>query len=1785
MQRSKELSFSESRPPLAIVGIGAIFPGSTEAGGFWRDVVTGRDLITEVPPHYWLVDDFYDPNPRAPDKTYCKRGAFLSKVSFDPIAFGIPPANLPSTDTCQLLALVAAKQVMDDAAATFERVDRERTSVILGVAAGLELVGEMAGRLQRPIWVKSLREHGLPEDEVQTICDRIADHSVPWNESTFPGLLGNVVTGRIANRFDLGGTNCTCDAACASSFSALSMAANELYLGDSDLVITGGVDTTNDPFLFLCFSKTPALSLKNDCRPFSSEADGTMLGEGVGMLALRRLEDAERDGDRIYAVIRGIGTSSDGRAKSVYAPRPEGQARALRRAYQAAGYGPETVELVEAHGTGTVAGDAAEFEALTSVFGVTGRTDRHWCALGTIKSQMGHTKAAAGAAGLLKVALALRHGVLPPTIKVDAPDPRLDYDASPFYLNARTRPWIRSSDHPRRASVSSFGFGGTNFHITLEEYVGPLKRQAPRRRVMPTELVLVGAPSPAELSSRCRELVQQIEEGGSGMLVHLAHESQRAPFAQGDGGRLAIVAGSEADLARKLGQAADMLDSRGGEAAFSLPSGLHYSPATAPGSVALLFPGQGSQYLEMGTDLAQTFELARQVWDRTADLEPVAGIRLHEVVFPHPVFSEEERRAQEQRLTATEWAQPAIGAASLATLALLRAVGLERPVAVGGHSFGEVTALYAAGVLESEADLLRVARRRGELMAEAGRDVPASMTAVVHGAEELAALLRQEGLDGEVTIANINSPRQTVLSGPTAAIEAAERMLGAHKLQVRRLPVSTAFHSKVVEHAARPFVEFLDGVDFGTPALPVYANSEAAPYPHDGAAMRQLLARQIARPVRFAQMIEAMWEAGARIFVEVGPGSVLTSLVGQCLAQRDHLALATDRKGQHGVTSLWGALGQLLVAGLKLDLAPLWQDHVVVDPRLRERPKLEVAIDGVNHGKIYPPPGGAEALPRPNPPRSTPETPDRPTAPGIESPPKSITAMSEKRSPFPTQTPSLTQGASTSSRPVWPIAAAPDGWLQAFQEIQRQTAEAHAAYQRAMADSHMAFLRTAESASLHLHAAITGQPVTAPMDLAAGQLSAPMQLAPPDRLIGPPAAAPSPVEPMPRPVEPLPPTVQPPVGVMQPPAGAPAVDQRSPLERAGGADSGLEVVDFQELLLEVVAEKTGYPREILSMEMSLEADLGIDSIKRVEILSALQERMPGLPEVDASEIPSLQTLGQVLQFIEEKTAGGGNGDGDGNGSGGGNGNRCQELEEGSTPGRGPRAATGCEIQRAVVREVATAGGGGSLIEEIERARVALVDGGSGLGQELAAVLERRGIKAAVATASSIPEDATGVLFLGGLCDLSNIDHALTINRQAFEVARRIAPRMMQGGFFVTVQDTGGDFGLSGGAGDRAWLAGMGALVKTAALEWPGARVRAIDLERGGRSTGTLAEAIAEELGRGATEVEVGLHADGSRTTLKTEPAASLPAGDEAVDSQSVLLVSGGARGVTAATVVELARRHQPRLVLVGRTVLEEEPDRYRQAADDAALKRVLLEQARAEGREVSPAEIGARAAHLLAAREVRSTLEQLRRAGASVRYLNVDVRDEAALRQALADVRQQWGPVTGLIHGAGVLADRAIADKTSEQFDRVFGTKVEGLRALLAVTADDPLRVICLFSSVAARLGNVGQCDYAMANEVLGRVAAAEARRRQGCVVRVIDWGPWEGGMVTPALSSFFRGRGVPLIPLETGARMLVEELRLQGESGDAAVEVIIGGAPPAELLGSAGLGRSQPAAGAAALG
>ncbi|MEU8626845.1 SDR family oxidoreductase [Streptomyces sp. NPDC048669] len=1780
--------------PIAVVGVGAQVPGATDAAGYWRIVTGGRDLITEVPASRWRVEDHYDPDPAAPDKTYARRGAFLSEVDFDPMAYGVPPANLPATDASQLLALMVADQVLTDAGGP-AGVDRDRTGVVLGAAA-LELLPHMYGRTQRPVWLAGLREGGLGEAEAQAVCDRISARFAPWQESTFPGLLGNVVAGRIANRFDLHGINHTTDAACASSLAALSTAVGELSLGRADLVISGGVDTGNDIGMFLCFSKTPALSPSGDCRPFSAAADGTMLGEAVVMYALKRLSDAERDGDRIHAVIRGIGTSSDGRSTAIYAPLPAGQARALRRAYEEAGYGPETVELVEAHGTGTKAGDTAELAALGEVFGTSGRTDGQWCAIGSVKSQIGHTKCAAGAAGLLKAVMALHHKVLPPTVKVERPNPAAAAPDGPFYVNTETRPWVRPAGHPRRAAVSSFGFGGSNFHVTLEEYEpsGAAGRAALRHRSAPSELVLFSGASPSDL------VPPRTDDGRP--LTALARESHTS-FSSAARVRLAVVATDAEDLREKYAQAVALIRQRPGTG-FSTPNGVRYACGeAAPGRIGFLFPGQGSQYVGMGADLAMLAPAAQAVWDRLGGAR-FDGRPLHRVVFPPPAFTDEERAARRTLLDATEWAQPALAVHSLALLEVVRELGL-RPDCVAGHSFGELVALHCAGALDA-GSLVGLARRRGELMRDAVVS-PGAMLAVAADRAHVAEVLAGGGF-GDIWPANHNSPRQVVLSGSVEAVVRAEKAFSAEGTGTRRLATSTAFHSPLVAPAVEPLAAYLRTVPLTEPRIEVYGNADAAPYPSSPDEVRHRIAAHLASPVLFQDQIEAMYAAGVRTFVEVGAGTTLTGLVGQILGDREHAAVPLDRPARPGADTLHAALGELAVRGVPFDLDPLWAPYTPPGTAAKERePRMTVKISGANYSRL-PPPSAASAQPPPAPEREPERRPQPAPVPVPVSASDTPAVLMPAYTPSPAHTPQPA-AYGTASTPWQPepepvheadapydagAGGAVDGdWLAAVESVQRQTAEAHAACQRMLTDSHMAFLRMTETTLAAMlgvsHAGgamdVPAPPAPLPLPRASSPRRVPAPVAPPTPVAtGVPAAAPVPAPTAPAPVE----TVE--TGAASSPAPAPAP--------APGADAvPLSPSELGELLLSVVARLTGYPAAMLNLDMELEADLGVDSIKRVEILSVVRRQVGDMATGDVGQLGKLRTLREIVETL---TAGARPPEASGPGTravepladvvsdvvtpavpearehAGSAGiaevSAVGEVPELPAPRAGSREET--PLTRLVPRAVESPASGLATAGLLDGPVMVTGQGAGGCGITglVARKLTERGVDATAV--ARVPADARGVVHLGGLTASEAPDEAQEVHRSALRAARAVAAQAAEGGgLFVTVQDTGGDFGLGGHAPGRAWLGGVAGLARTAAKEWPDASVRVVDCERGGRDDEEVAEAIVRELLEGGADLEVGLRADGTRALVRMVPEPVTPGGTGRISSASVIVATGGARGVTAAALLDLARTHRPRIVLLGRTDLAAEPAGLASAADEPALTRLLAERSAGDAADSSPARIAERARQILAAREVRTTLAGLEAAGSPARYVQVDARDGDALAAALRDVRETWGPVTGIVHGAGVLADKRIVDKTDEQAELVMSTKVDSLRALLAATADDPLDTICLFSSVVAVFGNPGQSDYAMANEILHQVASAEQARRPGCLVRCVAWGPWQGGMVTPALAARFGRSGVPLIPLDQGAAAFTAEL--DGTADEARV-VLAAGNDPAALSPAGDPRRAQ---------
>ncbi|PCH95055.1 MAG: polyketide-type polyunsaturated fatty acid synthase PfaA, partial [Bacteroidetes bacterium] len=921
MDMKSELEKLLGKNPVAIIGMASMFAGAKNLEEYWENIVEGVDCITDVPDTRWSIEDYYDPDPLVPDKTYCKVGGFLPDIDFNPMEFGLPPNILEVTDASQLLALLVARDALIDAGYApgsdkFSAEIKEKTGVVLGVGGGQKLITPLTARLQYPVWRRALQASGIPENEIEGIIEKMKTAYIPWNENSFPGMLGNVISGRVANRFDLGGINSVVDAACAASLSAVKMGLSELIEGRCDMMLTGGVDTDNSPFMYMSFSKTPAFSQKGSIRPFDHESDGMLIGEGVGMVVCKRLVDAVRDGDRIYATIKGIGSSSDGRFKSVYAPRPKGQALAMQRAYDEAGYEASSVGLIEAHGTGTGAGDLSEGESMKMVFGKNDATLNH-VALGSVKSQIGHTKAAAGVAGLIKAALALHNKVLPGTINVTKPNPNLNVETSPAYVNSETRPWFKkSTEAPRRASVSAFGFGGVNLHVALEEVKEEQKGKY--RTHNKHKIVLLSGDDANQLIADCDSHIEQLRgDDPKDYLTKLSIQSQSDNISKKNA-RLGFVASDVEEALDKLIVAKELLQEKQAETSWEQPlKGIWFrnKAESISGKVVALFAGQGSQYVNMGKELAMSYPAIRDSFGKTnRNFVKAKEKQLTDYVFPIPVFSDDERAQQEEQLTHTELAQPSIGALTAGMYRLLESAGFTADF-YAGHSLGEISALWAAGVIDDKAYYALV-KARGAAMGAKYKGDRGSMLAVKSDVSTLTPFIKSFK---DVKIANQNSDTQVILGGGTASIkELAEKLIG-EGMVAKILPVSAAFHTPFVKHAQKPFAAKIKGTKFKTSKKKVYSNTTGKVYENKIASYKSTLTKHMLSTVLFKEQIENIHKDGGRIFVEFGPKSILSNLVKEILADKEHLSIALNSNAKKDSdVQLREAVVQLVVLGMDL---------------------------------------------------------------------------------------------------------------------------------------------------------------------------------------------------------------------------------------------------------------------------------------------------------------------------------------------------------------------------------------------------------------------------------------------------------------------------------------------------------------------------------------------------------------------------------------------------------------------------------------------------------------------------------------------------------------------------------------------------------------------------------------------------------------------------------------------------------------------------------------------------
>ena len=932
---------------IAIVGTGAILPDAPNVPTFWENIKNGRYSVTEVDPQRWDPALYYDPDPAAPDKTYSKIGGWVRQFIWEPRTWHmpLPPCVVDAMDGAQKWAIACTREALEDYGYPKRPLNPDRTAVILGNAMAGEKHYLTALRIYFPEYARELAEipsfAALPEairrDITHALHDRMAKLLPEVTEDSMPGELANCIAGRIANLFNFHGPNYVCDAACASAMAAMNAAIEGLVEKDFDVAITGGIDRNMGAPTFVKFSKIGALSATGT-RPYAEGADGFVMGEGAVIFLMKRLADAEHDGDKIYAVLRGMGGSSDGKGKGITAPNPIGQRFAVERAWQNAGLSPATATYFEGHGTSTRVGDVVEVQSLTEVLH-SYHLPTHSIGLGSVKSNFGHLKGAAGAAGFLKASLALRDKVLPPSVHCAHLNPDIDFVHSPLYVNSELKPWIVPPDVVRRAGLSAFGFGGTNFHAVLEEYipqrgngngkrsvaVGEIPGNVTEARETTKEFVsasaspvkaplrgalVIGAASEGDLVERLRRVEKDAKAGRAPAPSAPANADLRAPE------RLAIDYSDAAELAVKAASALKALAANQVTMWKPLrPQGIFRGHGPAA-KVAFLYPGQGSQYVNMLKPLRDQEAIVAEVFDE-ADrvMTPLLGKPLSQFIFVNHDDAEAVAKA-EDNLRQTAITQPAVLAADRALTRLLAAYGLT-PDFTMGHSLGEYAALVAADALPF-ADALEAVSARGREMTQVAMADNGRMAAVFAPLAEIERLLKT--ISGYVVIANINSEHQSVIGGASKAVEQAIDLFQKAGYDVSALPVSHAFHTSIVEPASQPLRRVLERLQLKSPRLPIVANTNGKFYPTGPNVVPQMLdilAQQVASPVQFVTGLHTLYDAGARVFVEVGPKKALQGFAEDVLGPcGDIVWLFTNHPKVGDIAAFNQALCCLYAAGL-----------------------------------------------------------------------------------------------------------------------------------------------------------------------------------------------------------------------------------------------------------------------------------------------------------------------------------------------------------------------------------------------------------------------------------------------------------------------------------------------------------------------------------------------------------------------------------------------------------------------------------------------------------------------------------------------------------------------------------------------------------------------------------------------------------------------------------------------------------------------------------------------------
>ncbi|MDZ8187165.1 MAG: SDR family NAD(P)-dependent oxidoreductase [Nostoc sp. ChiSLP02] len=1709
-----------SQPRIAVIGMGCWYPGARDLRQLWENILSRRRQFRESPVQRLPLADYYDPDPAVPDKTYGKRMAVIEGFDFDWASKRIPKTVVETADIAHWLALEVAIAALQDSGYTKANVPNERTGVILGNSLTGEQTRSNNMRLRWPFIERVIqtaaKAKGLPLQVVDELTTAMQEYykSVfsPFTEDTLSGNLSNTIAGRICNFFNFHGGGYTVDGACSSSLIAVATAANALSNGDLDLALAGGVDISLDTFELVGFAKTGALTSK-DMTVYDKKASGFIPGEGAGFVVLKRLEDARADNDYIYAVLNGWGISSDGKG-GLTAPSREGQAKALRRAYNRAGYSLSQVDFIEGHGTGTPVGDRAELEGIALAMGADSETNFRSCGVTSFKSLVGHTKAAAGIGGFIKAVMAVNRRVIPPLAGCNEPSEVFDKAARSLYPVMQGE--IRQPTDTLRAGVSAMGFGGINCHVTLESGDAPATQLEPSIdeeallvSAQETEIFVLSAASIAGLLQRIDALLPKVQGLSLSELIdlasHLAQKvNQELPV------RAAIIARSPDELVERLTFLQELLNAKPlaeGEVILNSQQGIWVGHKVQPSRIGFLFPGQGSQKLNMARTLVQRFSWAKELVNRADKwLQEIGVPGINESIY-QPVdraINGEQLEEWSGKIAQTEIAQPAICLTSLLWMRYLQHLGLN-PVAVGGHSLGELTAFHAAGAFDEQA-LIRLAAVRGRAMSACKQG--GSMVSIACSRVKAEELLKQ--VNGYVAIANINSPNQIIISGERSSIEQVIELAAAEEIRTHKLPVSHAFHSQLVSEAAQYLHKYELIPDRLSNTTLDLVSSVDGKQPPIGLQLREHFAHQVLAQVDFVSLVKTL-EQICDVLIEVGPGKVLSGLVNDITGLQGLECLPVEAKPGFD-QSLNTMLANVFVRGHNINWEALYEGRLVRPfVPASERIFIDNPVErpfAVSATHSSPSLGiGSESLLN-----------------------YSLFAEHNHTSPEVLQDYLARRGkfiaeVIRADMQTLPLAATPQNGARITHAVNGNGS--HSTVSTLLKPAETNTNQSVEFLLADLIVRQTGyvrESITAELrlldDLNLDSIKAGEIVAEAAKQYGV-------------------------AGKIDPPALANATIQEIAETIRSFISNGHEAASIiptsltkttdaiASSLTDLIIQQTGYVRESITAELRLLDDLNLDSIKAGEVVAEAAKLFGAAGKIDPPSLANA-TIQEIAETIHNYIP---NNNGNGNGIKISESSSTVSLKQDFRQNNGKITAIGPELTRKqlvrdyivqnVPEEIPSVALGRQMEENWQAANVLILYELSN-ADKIAALSDQLRTQGAQVQSLTFAEASPQTL-----ANSLNLTHFIAVlpstpNAQLssearligmIERLRSIATPPLASRDHTTVayvQFSGGYFGAKLPLPDIDQCCTVG-FAASLHLERTDLKVRVIDFSPT-VDPNNLAECVFRELSTPHVYTTVSYDTDLRRYVPRPQVQQPVDYLDRNItwSSEDVILVTGGAKGITAECALALAKDTGVRVVLVGRSLHQ----------DDNSNS------------------------------DITRTLLRFQSEGLTCRYYACDVADYQAVVNLLQKVRQELGEISGVIHGAALNKPRLIEQVSTEAaFDEI-SPKLLGLINLCKALEGTSLKLFAGFSSVIGFTGMQRNAWYGFSNETLDLILRRFQVQHPETAVVSMAYSVWEEVGMGARMGSVrsLNKMGISAIPKDAGVSRFLHLIK--NEAADLRVVI-----------------------------